>query len=78
LAFCIAVAPVIQHAIVGPFLHYEGEDGYSLDAWNTTVVLSVLWFVVAALIAVFEPRLAGRLDRPSRRVKRVDPIAGDV
>ena len=70
LAFCIAVAPVIQHLIIRPYFHHEDFDGYenfSLDAWHTTVVLSVLWFVTAAVLAVFEPRLARWLDRPHRR-----------
>ena len=66
LAFCIAVAPLIQHAIIGPFLHREDHEGYSLDAWHTTVVISVLWFIAATLIAVFEPRIARWLDRPRR------------
>jgi hypothetical protein len=70
LAFCIAVAPVIQHGIVGPFFHVEEDDGYSLDAWHTTVVLSILWVTTATLIAVFEPRMAGWLDRPGRRARR--------
>jgi hypothetical protein len=73
LAFCIAIAPVIQHLIVKPFFHHEDLDGYgetfSLDAWHTTVVLSLLWFVCAALLAVFEPRLARWLDRPHRRAR---------
>lgn len=72
LAFCIAVAPVIQHGIVSPFFHIEEDDGYSLDAWHTTTVISILWFVAATLIAVFEPRIVGWLDRPKRRVRRAD------
>ncbi|KUI27492.1 hypothetical protein AU195_19930 [Mycobacterium sp. IS-1496] len=64
LAFCIAVAPAIQFGIIGPFFHSEDDDGYSFDAWNTTVALSVLWFAVAVLLAVVEPRLARWLDRP--------------
>jgi hypothetical protein len=71
LAICIAVAPVIQHGIVGPFYHVEEDDGYSLDAWHTTVVLSILWVITATLIAVFEPRIAGWLDRP-RRARQAD------
>lgn len=67
LAFCIAVAPAIQHLIVTPFFHREDYEGYSLDAWHTTIALSVLWFAAATLIAVFEPRLARWLDRPDRR-----------
>lgn len=67
LAICIAVAPAIQFGIVGPFFHREDVDGYSLDAWHTTVVLSVLWFGVALLLAVLEPRIAQWLDRPRQR-----------
>jgi hypothetical protein len=70
LALCIAVAPIVQHAIIGPFFHVEEDDGYSLDAWHTTVVISILWFVAATMIAVFEPRIAGWLDRPGRRTRR--------
>ncbi|TFV58034.1 hypothetical protein E4P42_13365 [Mycobacterium sp. PS03-16] len=66
LAACIAMAPAIQFGIVGPFFHREDLDGYSLDAWHTTVVLSVLWFVVATVLAVCEPRVARWLDRPRR------------
>jgi hypothetical protein len=64
LAFCIAVAPAIQFGIVGPYFHREDEEGYSMDAWNTTVALSLLWFVVALALAVLEPRVARWLDRP--------------
>lgn len=60
---CIAVAPAIQFGIVSPFFHTEDEEGWSQDAWHTTVVLAVLWFVVAVLLAVFEPRIARWLDR---------------
>lgn len=67
LALCIAVAPAIQFGIVGPFFHREDDEGYSLDAWNTTLVLSVLWFGAAIALALFEPRLARWLDRPRRR-----------
>ncbi|BCI53400.1 hypothetical protein NIIDNTM18_26780 [Mycolicibacterium litorale] len=73
LALCIAVAPVIQFAIVGPYFHSEDVEGYSMDAWNTTVVLSVLWFVVATLLAVLEPRVARWLDRPRRRGEQTPP-----
>jgi len=73
LAFCIAVAPAIQFGIVGPYFHSEDIEGYSMDAWNTTVVLALLWFVVAALLAVFEPRVAGWLDRPRRRGEQTPP-----
>ncbi|WP_197377379.1 hypothetical protein [Mycolicibacterium baixiangningiae] len=75
LAFCIAVAPAIQFGIIGPFFHSEDEEGYSFDAWNTTVALSMLWAVVAALLAVFEPRVARWLDRPRRG--RVPHPAGE-
>lgn len=63
LAFCIAVAPVIEYGIVTPFFHTEDEDGWSQDAWNTTVALAVLWPIVALLLAYFEPRIARWLDR---------------
>lgn len=66
LAFCIAVAPAIQFGIISPFFHTEDDEGYSFDAWNTTVALAVLWFVVAIVLAVCEPRLARWLDRPRR------------
>ncbi|BBY15964.1 hypothetical protein [Mycolicibacterium litorale] len=66
LAFCIAVAPAIQFGIVGPYFHSEDPEGYSMDAWNTTVVMALLWFVVATLLAVFEPRVTRWLDRPRR------------
>jgi hypothetical protein len=64
LAFCIATAPAIQHLIVTPFFHAEDDDGFSDDAWHTTIVLSVLWFVCASALAVLEPRIARWLDRP--------------
>jgi hypothetical protein len=63
LAFSIAVAPAIQFGIIAPFFHSEDDDGYSWDAWNTTVALSVVWLVTAILLAVFEPRIARWLDR---------------
>lgn len=67
LALCIAVAPAVQFGIVGPFFHREDAEGYSLDAWHTTIVITVLWFVVATVLAVLEPRVARWLDRPRRR-----------
>jgi integral membrane sensor domain MASE1 len=73
LAFCIAVAPAIQFGIIRPFFHSEDEEGYSFDAWNTTVALSVLWFVVAIVLAVCEPRLARWLDRPRRGGEQTPP-----
>jgi hypothetical protein len=63
LALCIAIAPAIQFGIIGPLFHLEDDEGYSQDAWHTTVVLSVLWFVFATALAVLEPRLARWLDR---------------
>ncbi|MDY6995059.1 MAG: hypothetical protein SW019_00590 [Actinomycetota bacterium] len=66
LALCIAIAPAIEHLIVTPFFHDEDEYGVSDDAWNTTIVISLLWFVVAALLAVLEPRIARWLDRAPR------------
>lgn len=63
LAFCIAVAPAIQFGIVGPFFHIEEDDGWSPDAWHTTLLVAALWFVVAFLLAVLEPRIARWLDR---------------
>ncbi len=72
LAFCIAAAPAIQHLVVTPYFHSEDPDGISLDAWNTTVTLAVMWFFVATLIAVFEPRIARWLDTPRRRTRTDD------
>lgn len=66
LAFCIAVAPLIQFGIIAPFFHHEEEDGWSLDAWHTTMAIAVLWGITATLIAVWEPRIAGWLDKPLR------------
>jgi hypothetical protein len=43
LAFCIAVAPAIQFGIIGPFFHIEDDEGWSSDAWPTTLALSALW-----------------------------------
>lgn len=63
LAFCIAVAPAIQFGVIGPFFHVEDDDGWSPDAYNTTIVLAALWVVVAVLLAVGEPRIARWLDR---------------
>ncbi|GAA2565902.1 hypothetical protein [Mycolicibacterium diernhoferi] len=63
LAFSIAVAPAIQFGVIGPYFHTEDDEGYSFDAWNTTVVLSVVWLAAAVLLAVFEPRIARWLDR---------------
>lgn len=63
LAYCIAVAPAIQFGIVSPFFHVEDDEGYSDDAWHTTLALAALWFVVATLLAIFEPRIARWLDR---------------
>jgi hypothetical protein len=63
LAFCIAVAPAIQFGIVDPFFHIEDDEGWSPDAWHTTLALSALWVVVAVLLAVCEPRIARWLDR---------------
>ena len=63
LAFSIAVAPLIEYGIITPFFHTEDDDGFSMDAWHTTVALSVVWVVAAALLAVFEPRIARWLDR---------------
>ena len=63
LALSIAVAPAIQFGIIGPFFHTEDEEGYSFDAWHTTVALSVVWSVAAVLLAVFEPKIARWLDR---------------
>ena len=71
LAFCIAVAPAIQYLIVTPFFHAESDEGFSEDAWHTTLVLSVLWFVCAGVLATLEPRIARWLDRP--RPKRLPP-----
>lgn len=77
LAFCIATAPAIQHLIVTPHFHREDDEGYSLDAWHTTTVLSVLWFIAALVIAVSEPRLARWLDRPRRRTRQAtDDLTG--
>ncbi|ANI40409.1 hypothetical protein [Mycolicibacterium vaccae] len=67
LAFCIATAPAIQHFVVTPYFHSETDDGFSDDAWHTTVVLAVMWFFVATLITVWEPRIARWLDTPRRR-----------
>jgi hypothetical protein len=72
LAFCIAIAPAIQHLIVAKFFHHEEEDGFSLDAWHTTNALVVLWFIAATVIAVNEPRLARWLDRPRRAYRTTD------
>ena len=67
LAFCIAVAPVIQFGIVEPFFPEYDEEGYLVGgAWTTTMVISVLWVIVATLLAVLEPRIARRLDKPLR------------
>lgn len=63
LAFSIAVAPLIEYGIITPFFHTEDDDGFSMDAWHTTVALSVVWVVAAASLAVFEPRIARWLDR---------------
>ncbi len=63
LAFSIAVAPAIQFGVIGPYFHTEDDEGYSFDAWNTTVVLSVVWLAATVLLAVFEPRIARWLDR---------------
>jgi hypothetical protein len=63
LAFCIAMAPAIQFGIVRPFFHTEDDEGFSDDAWNTTLILAAAWLVVAVLLAVFEPRIARWLDR---------------
>lgn len=63
LAFSIAVAPAIEYGIITPFFHTEDEEGFSMDAWTTTVVLSGVWIVAAALLAVYEPRIARWLDR---------------
>lgn len=72
LALCIAIAPMIQFLIVEPYFHNEDWEGYSLDAWSTTVVLTPLWFLFTILIAVFEPRLARWLDRPRRNATSTD------
>ena len=64
LAFSIAVAPAIQFGIIGPYFHSEDDEGYSFDAWHTTVALSVVWLAATVLLAVFEPRIARWLDRP--------------
>lgn len=63
LAFSIAVAPLIEYGIITPFFHAEDDEGYSMDAWNTTVALSAVWVVSAVLLAVGEPRIARWLDR---------------
>lgn len=63
LALCIAVAPAIQFGIFRPFFHHEDDDGWSRDAWHTTLTIAALWLVVAALLTVFEPRIARWLDR---------------
>ncbi len=63
LALCIAVAPAIQFGIITPFFHHEEDDGFSRDAWHTTMAIAALWLVVAALLTVFEPRIARWLDR---------------
>ncbi|MET0897104.1 MAG: hypothetical protein ABWY45_04235 [Mycobacterium sp.] len=68
LAICIAIAPAIQFGVVEPYFPTFDEDGYLVDgAYHTTVVISVLWVFVAALLAVAEPRIARWLDRPARR-----------
>ncbi len=69
LAFCIAVAPAIQFGIVAPFFHAEDDDGFSPDAWHTTLILSGLWLVVAVLLAIAEPKIARWLDRPRRTAR---------
>ena len=66
LAFCIAIAPAIQHFVVTPFFHRDDEEGFSIDPWNTTVTLSVLWFVFTVALACFEPQIARWLDRSGR------------
>ncbi|MCF6389192.1 hypothetical protein L2K20_19625 [Mycobacterium sp. MBM] len=63
LAFSIAVAPIIEYGIVSPYFHREDDEGFSMDAWNTTVALSGVWLVSAILLAVYEPRIARWLDR---------------
>ncbi|WNG85449.1 hypothetical protein C6A87_015930 [Mycobacterium sp. ITM-2016-00317] len=73
LAFCIATAPAIQYFIVTPYFHAENDEGLSDDAWHTTIVLSVMWFFVAALIAILEPRIAKWLDTPRRRTSADQP-----
>lgn len=67
LAFCIAVAPAIQYLIVTPFFHVESDEGFSEDAWHTTLALSVLWFLCAGVLATLEPRIARWLDRPRQK-----------
>jgi len=64
LALCMAVAPAIQHLIIARWFHHQEEDGFSLDAWHTTMVLTVLWFVVMVALALLEPRISRWLDRP--------------
>lgn len=63
LALCIAVAPAIQFGIIAPFFHHEEDDGFSRDAWHTTLAIAALWLVVATLLTIFEPRIARWLDR---------------
>jgi hypothetical protein len=63
LAFCIAVAPAIQFGIIDPYFHMEDDEGFSPDAYHTTLVMAALWVVVALLLAVCEPRIARWLDR---------------
>ncbi|MGU3501529.1 hypothetical protein [Mycobacterium sp. C31M] len=63
LALCIAIAPAIQYGIIRPYFHIEYDDGWTPDAWHTTVVIGALWPIIALLLAVFEPRIARWLDR---------------
>ena len=76
LAFCIAIAPGIQHLIVAPFFHVEDDEGYSLDAWHTTGAISVLWAFIAVTLTVLEPRIASLLDKPWRGRRKDDDQLG--
>lgn len=51
LAFSIAVAPAIEYGIVTPYFHTEDDEGFSMDAWNTTVALSGVWLVAGTFLA---------------------------
>lgn len=71
LAFCIAIAPAIQFGIIEPYYPTLDEEGFHIDgAYNTTLVIAVLWPFVAFLLALLEPRIATWLDRAPRRERR--------
>jgi hypothetical protein len=74
LALCIAVAPAIQFGIIEPYFPQYDAEGYpDSGAWETTVVISVVWPVVVLALAALEPRIARWLDRTPRSGDRGAP-----